>query len=109
MEINIEQVKTITGHTAYVNSLLHLRDGRVASCSMDNTIRIYEPSNDYHCDEVIKRHKNSIISICQLDDGNIVSCSSDLSIIIGSYTIKNVHDDLIYKITLPNARIMVKW
>ena len=41
-------IKTITGHTDYVNSLLHLKDGSVASCSYDNTIRIYDPSNDYH-------------------------------------------------------------
>ena len=106
MEINIEQVKTITGHTAYVNSLLHLRDGRVASCSSDKTIRIYDPSNDYHCDQVIKRHSEVIQSICQLDDGTIVSCSDDKSIMIGDYTINNAHDNCIWKvITLPNNRI----
>ena len=74
MEINIEQVKTITDHAKYVISLLHLKDGRVASCSEDKTIRIYDPSNDYHCDQVIKRHSEGIISICQLEDGTIVSC-----------------------------------
>ena len=36
----IEDVKTITGHTLSVNSLLHLKDGRVASCSDDKTINI---------------------------------------------------------------------
>ena len=106
MEINIEQVKTITDHAKYVNSLLHLRDGRVASCSWDKTIRIYDPSNDYHCDQVIKRHSEGITSICQLDDGTIVSCSNDRTIMIGDYTIKNAHDDCITKvITLPNNRI----
>ena len=104
--VNIEQVKTITGHTKSVNSLLHLKDGRVASCSIDNTIRIYDPSNDYHCDQVIKRHSEGIRSICQLDDGTIVSCSYQ-TIMIGDYTIKNAHDDSwIFKvITLPNNRI----
>ena len=106
MEINIEQVKTITDHTGCVYSLLHLRDGRVASCSDDKTIRIYDPSNDYHCDQVIKRHSEGITSICQLDDGTIVSCSWDKSIMIGDYTINNAHDSLILKvITLPNNRI----
>ena len=106
MEINIEQVKTITGHTGYVNSLLHLKDGRVASCSVDKTIRIYAPSNDYHCDQVIKRHNYCISSICQLEDGTIVSCSFDRTIMIGDYTIKNAHDSYILKvITLPNNRI----
>ena len=105
MEINIEQVKTITGYAGSVNSLLHLKDGRVASCSLDNTIRIYDPSNDYHCDQVIKRHSNGITSICQLDDGTIVSCSYQ-TIMIGDYTIKNAHNIWIYQvITLPNNRI----
>ena len=105
MEINIEQVKTISEHTDSVISLLHLRDGRVASCSDDKTIRIYDPSNDYHCDQVIKRHSEGIRSICQLDDGTIVSGSYQ-TIMIGDYTIKNAHNDWIYQvITLPNNRI----
>ena len=102
----IKNIKTITGHTVYVNSLLHLKDGRVASCSDDNTIRIYDPSNDYHCVQVIERHSKGIESICQLDDGTIVSGSYDQSIMIGDYTIKSAHDGWIYKvITLPNNRI----
>ena len=32
---DIKSIKTITGHTLYVISLLHLKDGRVASCSLD--------------------------------------------------------------------------
>ena len=42
---DIKSIKTITDHTHSVYSLLHLKDGRVASCSHDNTIRIYVPSN----------------------------------------------------------------
>ena len=103
-EINIEEVKTITDHTESVRSLIRLKDGRVASGS-DNTIRIYNPSNDYHCDKVIERHNDDIYLICELDDGTIVSCSWK-SIMIGDYTIKNAHDDCIWKvITLPNNRI----
>ena len=104
---DIKSIKTITDHTGcFVKSLLHLRDGKVASCSLDNTIRIYDPSNDYHCDQVIKRHSESIRSICQLDDGTIVSCAWDKLIIIGDYTIMSAHDDYILKvITLPNNRI----
>ena len=107
MEINIEQVKAITDHTDdYVYSLLYLRDGRVASCSHDNTIRIYVPSNDYHCVQVIERHNYGIRSICQLEDGTIVSCSNDRTIMIGDYIIKEAHDSWITKvITLPNNRI----
>ena len=80
-----------------------MKDGRVASTSVDNIIRIYDPSKDYHFDQVIERHSDSIISICQLDDGTIVSCSYDDSIMIGDYTINNAHKSYVYKvITLPN-------
>ena len=104
--INIKSIKTITDHTSSVNSLFRLKDGRIASCSDDNTIRIYNPSYDYHCDQVIRRHSEGIRSICELEDGTIVSCSYDKSIIIGDYTIKNAHNDRINKvITLPNNRI----
>ena len=109
-KINIEEVeciKTITDHTSTsnVNSLL-LKDKRIASCSLYNIISIYDPSNDYHCDKVIKRHSKVIESICELDDGTIVSCSEDKSIIIGDYTIKKAHDKGIIKvISLPNNRI----
>ena len=105
-KINIEEVKTINDHTSNVTSLLLLKDGRVASCSWDNTIRIYDPSNDYHCDEVIKRESYHTTSICELDDGTIVSCSEDRSIMIGDYTIKSAHDRTVNKvIALPNRRI----
>ena len=80
-----------------------MKDGRVASTSVDNIIRIYDPSKDYHFDQVIERHNEKIKSICQLDDGTIVSCSYDDSIMIGDYTIKKAHERWIYKvITLPN-------
>ena len=108
-KITIEEVKcvkTITDHTSSVFSLLLLKDKRIASCSEDKTIRIYEPSNDYHCVQVIERHTKGITSICEVDDGTIVSCSWDHSIMLGDYTINNAHDDWIYKvITLPNNRI----
>ena len=68
-KINIEEVRCITEHTLSVNSLLPLKDKRIASCSEDNTIRIYDPSNDYHCDQVINRQSQRITSICELDDG----------------------------------------
>ncbi len=97
---NVTLFKTITDHTADVNSLLRLKDGRVASCSTDKTIRIYNPSNDYHCDQVLQRHSDVIYSICELIDGTIVSCSYDKSIMIGDYTINNAHNDIIRKIIL---------
>ena len=74
---DVKNIKTITEHTDFVYSLFHLKDGRLASCSGDRTIRIYVPSKDYYCEQVIRRHSKSIRSICQLDDGIIVSGSDD--------------------------------
>ena len=103
---NLKVIRTIVEHTECVNSLFLLKDKRIASCSDDNTIRIYDPSNYYLCDQVIQRHTKSILSICQLDDGTIVSCSEDKSICIGEHTIPNAHSDYINKvIALPNNRI----
>ena len=102
----IKCIKTIREKFAYIYFLLLLQDKRVASCSSEKTIRIFNPSNDYHCDQVIKRHREGITSICELEDGTIVSCSYDKSIIIDDYTIKNAHESYIRKvITLPNNRI----
>ena len=120
-KINIEEIKcikTITDHTDCVYSLLLLKDKRIASCSYDNTIRIYDPLNDYHCDQVIKGHsgfnemhedEDLILTypkpICVLEDGTIVSGQYN-SLKIGDYTIKNAHNNDIYKvIALPNNRI----
>ena len=100
----LTECKRITDHTKPVNCIVRLKDGRVATCS--NTIRIYDLSNDYHCDQVIDRHNETITSICQLDDGTIVSSGNDFSITIGDHTIKNAHEKFIPKVlTLPNNRI----
>ena len=109
-KINIDDVKctkTITDHTYSVESLLLLKEKKITSCSYDETIRIFEPSNDYHCDSVLNRHSNYTYSLCQLDDGTIVSCSSGGSIKIGDYKICNAHNGYsIYKVvTLPDNRI----
>ena len=102
----LKVIKTISEHTSDGNSLLLLKNNKIASCFNDNTIQIFDPLNDYKCERVIKRQKNSIQSICQLSNGDIVSGSFDKSIVIGNYTINNAHDDQIRKvIILPNNRI----
>ena len=107
--ININEnnsIKTITHHISPVNSILLLKDHRIASCSNDKTIGIYAPSKDYHCEQMIKRHNYRFNSICEIEDGNIVSCLWDQSIMIGDYTIKKAHENWINKvITLSNNRI----
>ena len=101
----IKSIKTISEHSSYIFCLLLLKDKRIASCSADKTIRIFDPSNNYHCDQVIKKPNNAVYSICQLDNGTIVSCLDNV-IKIGDFTINNAHVNFVYKvITLPNNRI----
>ena len=91
----ISCIKTIEDNCDYVHSLILLNDNRIASCSRDKTIRIYNPCNEYHCDKVLHRHSDWIYSICQLEDGTIVSCSKDKSMWIGDCQISNAHSDKI--------------
>ena len=107
-------IKSITPHKSQIISLLLLKDNRIASCSYDSTIKIYDPSNDYHCDIIITSHTLAVLSLCQLDNSNIVSCSDDLSIRIfsitkDSYSLINSYDKAHSKpvsklITLSNNR-----
>ena len=106
---DIKSVKTITDKD-YPISLLRLKDKRIAACSFKQTIKIYDPSNDFHCDQVIQRHTDDIYSICQLDDGTLVSGSVDGSIVIGNYTIPNANGGIPEQhicsvIALPKNRI----
>ena len=102
----ISCIKTIEDNCDYVHSLILLNDNRIASCSRDKTIRIYNPCNEYHCDKVLHRHSDWIYSICQLEDGTLVSCSKDKSMWIGDCQISNAHSDKINKVvSLSNNRI----
>ena len=56
--------KTINDNTKSVNSLIALTNNRIATCSNDNTIRIYDTVNNFHCDDILARHNTSIMSIC---------------------------------------------
>ena len=103
--IGFLQIKTINT-TERVNSLLLLKDKRIATCSQEGIIKIFNPFKNYHCDEVIETESKTISSICQLDNGTIVSSSYNKSIQIGAFIIKEAHNDWINKvITLPNNRI----
>ena len=112
---NINNIKTIKEHSDYVHSLLLLSDGRLASCSDDKTIKIYNINNNYHCDITLKGHTDYVTYISELDNNKLISCSYDSSIKIWSitqssyqcdYTINNAHNDYIYKvISLTNNRI----
>ena len=72
-DINI--TKSINNHQSSVYSLLLLSDGRLASCSYDKTINIYNMKKNYHCDLTLIGHTWGVVSIDQLDNGKLISCS----------------------------------
>ena len=59
--------------------ITYLTDGRLASCSEDNSIIIYNKKT-YLPDLIIKEHSNSVLYIIQLSTGILASCSRDNNI-----------------------------
>lgn len=115
-EYKCQLIKTISHHTKDISFIFLLKDKRLASCSKDKTIKIFNPLNNYTCDMTIIGHWGVISSLCQLDNGNLVSCSWDKTIKIWSikkksyqclFTIVKAHDDYVNDVvTISNNRIV---
>ena len=61
----LKEIKLIGDHTDLIYCLIQLNDKRLASCSKDRTIKIFNPSYSYNCDITINEN-NAIITINQL-------------------------------------------
>ena len=89
-------------HKEKITKILILNDGRLASCSYDNTINIYN-QNDFSIDIVIEE-ENKINYIYQLDDNTLIICSNKIilyDIKDNEYKIKQkllAHNGPIYKV-----------
>ncbi len=53
--------------------LLELQNGNIATCSLDNTIRIWNGNDNYNYILSLEGHKNSVYSLIELHNGNIAS------------------------------------
>lgn len=104
--IDFTLIKSLHNHSSFINSILKLQDGRIASCSSDKTIKIFNPQN-YKCELTLTGHQETIYYISQLENGNLVSCSEDQTIKIWSitedtflclHTIEDAHREWINKI-----------
>lgn len=112
--ISFTTIDSIDYHDDFIETIILLNDGRLASSSNDKTINIIDINNDYFLDLTIDKFENEVPSICQLEDNEIVSFSEDLSIkiwIINKndfqlvFTIENAHKDSANKvISLTNKR-----
>lgn len=76
---NLKCIKTLSAHTNHVYSLLLLKDGRLCSCSYDDTIKIYNKVT-YECELSLEGHSGSVWYISQMDDGKLLSCSNDCTV-----------------------------
>ena len=78
-ESPLSLVQTITG-LGSVYSVIQLKDGRLATCSSDKTIRIWNPDENFVCTHTLKGHTYSVSSLIEFQDGRIASCSGDKTI-----------------------------
>ena len=74
--------KTLSGHKDYVNSIIALKNGYIASGSDDKTIIIWNSKDGSIKQNITDGHTKEITALCLLDDEMIASGSTDKSIVI---------------------------
>ena len=91
----------IKEHKSYINSLTNLSSGILASCSYDNTIKLFSiKENNYETLQTLNYHIKPVYKIIEInsENCNLVSCSGDKSIIFYYKDNSNYQQD--YKITV---------
>ena len=77
MNINNYQTNQILEeHEASVLKLYQLKNSKFVSCSVDGTLRIWDPFQSYSS-SVLRGHKDAVESCVELEAGVIASCSLD--------------------------------
>ena len=77
--------KNITEHKSLIYSIIELFDGRIASCSDDSTIKIFNKKT-FKCELTLTGHRRGVRCINQLNNSKLISGSGDSSIKIWSIT-----------------------
>lgn len=75
----LKLTSSINNHCSSVLAICILKDRRLASCSLDYLIKIYD-LNKFQCELTIFGHTDSIVSISPLDKGYLGSSSWDKTI-----------------------------
>ena len=74
---SIKFIKVLKSHTEPVTHIACLQDGRVASCSQDKNLIIYDNINFEPQIIMNNIHSARIFSFIQLEDGKVLTCSED--------------------------------
>ena len=69
--------KDIKSHSDMIYHIAQLKDGRIASCSKDKKLIIYDNKTFEPQIEINNIHNKEIFSFTQLEDGKIITCSAD--------------------------------
>lgn len=78
-----EKFKIENAHEEQINSIISLRDNMFASCSNDQTIKIWKADEPFNPEpiKVIEEHTDEIMSIMYLKDKDeLVSAAKDFTV-----------------------------
>ncbi|MBS1988025.1 hypothetical protein JST56_03455 [Candidatus Dependentiae bacterium] len=87
----IRCIATLKRHLEGVLFIKQLKDGRLVSCSDDETIKLWD-LNTNKCIATLEGHTSFVNYIKQLDDGRLASCSGD-----GTIKVWNLYPDLSFE------------
>ena len=76
---NFNNFKTLNNHRGEIYHLSILKDGRLASSSLDCSLNIYK-IDTFELQLSIKEHKHAVHFFDELNDGRIITCSNDKTI-----------------------------
>ena len=99
---NLTPKNKLTNHgKKSINTILQLKDGRLASGGNDGAINIYNKQT-FKPDLTINEHSSSVYHLIQLKNGNLVSCSGSDHTINLYELIENNNYKLLYSINVGN-------
>ena len=86
----LKEEVSLTDYKGNINTLQLLKDGRLASCSSEYSIKIFSLIT-YKCELSLSGHTNTVTYVSQLENGKLLSSSYDNSIKIWNIKGMNFH------------------